>query len=150
MKVVAQISVVAGLALAGSGVTYLVTGAPDRGVACDPAGLKADEICLDQVPDQVVWVDARLRGEWEQSRAPGAVLWNLDPAEDMQAFEAAAMGAMFEARLVVVYCTDEGCGTSRQVAERIRGLGLGTEVKVLFGGWRALSAAGITDSSPVP
>jgi hypothetical protein len=50
---------------------------------------------------------------------------------------------------VIVYCGDENCGLSRQIADKIRGLQLGAEVLVLRGGWRALSEAGrIKDSSP--
>jgi hypothetical protein len=40
---------------------------------------------------------------------------------------------------------------SRQVADRIRALGLGAEVSVLFGGWRALADAGrVKDSGVAP
>jgi hypothetical protein len=70
------------------------------------------------------------------------VLWNLDPAEDMQAFEADAAVRIVASPRVIVYCGDENCGVSRQIAERIRKLDLGAEVFVLRGGWRALSEAG--------
>jgi hypothetical protein len=50
---------------------------------------------------------------------------------------------------VIVYCGDENCGLSKQIAERIIGLGLGADVSVLRGGWRALQEAGrIKGSSP--
>ena len=45
---------------------------------------------------------------------------------------------------MVVYCNNEDCGISRQVAERIKALQLGNEVYVLYGGWRALVAAKLT------
>jgi rhodanese-related sulfurtransferase len=70
------------------------------------------------------------------------VLWNLDPGEDMQAFEAELAPRIAATPRVIVYCSDEACGVSRQVAERIRALGLGAEVSVLHGGWRALYEAG--------
>jgi len=77
------------------------------------------------------------------------VLWNLDPSEDMQAFEAEIAMRIMELPRVIVYCGDENCGLSRQIAERIRGLQLGAEVSVLRGGWRALSEAGrIKGSNP--
>ncbi len=98
---------------------------------------------------EVVWVDARPRKDWEKNGVPGSLLWNLDPAEDMQAFEAEAAMKIAMTPKVIVYCGDENCGVSRQIAERIRAMDLGAEVFVLHGGWRALSEAGrIRGSSP--
>jgi len=80
---------------------------------------------------------------------PGSVLWNLDPAEDMQAFESEIVPKILETPRVIVYCGDENCGLSREVAKRIRALDLGAEVSVLRGGWKALVDAGrIKDSNP--
>jgi rhodanese-related sulfurtransferase len=96
-------------------------------------------------------VDARKRSDWEKNGMPGSLLWNLDPAEDMQAFEAEVAVRVADNPRVIVYCGDENCGVSRQVADRIRALGLGAEVSVLRGGWRALSEAGrVKDSNPKP
>lgn len=153
MSALAQLAVIAAVALAAASGTWLVKGPPQRALACDPATLKPDEVCLAQVPagEPVVWVDARLRAEWRKNGVPGSVLWNLDPTEDMQAFEAELALRVMETPRVVVYCGDENCGVSRQVAARIRALGLGAEVSVLFGGWRALAEAGrVTYSSPAP
>ena len=43
MNAFAQFAVVVGLSLAAAGGTYLVKGAPERKLACDPAELKQDE-----------------------------------------------------------------------------------------------------------
>lgn len=153
MNAIGQLFAIGCISLAGAGGTYLIKGPPERRLACDPATLKSDEVCLEQIPSdsRVLWVDARLRKDWEKTGLPGSVLWNLDPGEDMQAFEAAIAMRIMETPRVVVYCSDENCGLSRQIAERIRGLGLGAEVSVLHGGWRSLSEAGwIKDSSPAP
>ncbi len=151
MKGLGQLAVIAAVSLVAAGGTWLVKGPPERLLRCDPASLKPDEVCLESIPEgaDVVWVDARSRKEWEESGVSGSVLWNLDPAEDMQAFEAdIAMQVAMNPR-VIVYCGDESCGVSRQIAERIRGLDLGAEVSVLHGGWRALSEAGrVRGSSP--
>lgn len=151
MNAFGQFAVIAAIALAAAGGTWLAKGPPDRMVRCDPALLKPDEICLESIPAgmDVVWVDARPRKDWEKNGVPGSVLWNLDPAEDMQAFEAeVAMKAATTPR-VIVYCGSESCGVSRQIADRIRALDLGAEVFVLHGGWRALSSAGrVRGSSP--
>ena len=144
MNALAQFSAVAGLTLAAAGTTWLVRGRPTsppiKVVVCDKAALKDDEICLADVPDDVLWIDARLRGDWERNGLKGSILWNMDPNEDVQAFEAAAASRIFEseAGTVIVYCTSEACGTSRIIADRIRELQLGPTVKILFGGWDAL------------
>jgi hypothetical protein len=146
MKPAGQMAAIVLAALAGAGGTYLVHGPPARGVVCDAAKLKPDEVCLARVMGEwrndVIWVDARPRKEWREQSVAGSVLWNLDQQEDMQAFEAAGAMRMVDGRRVVVFCTNEDCGTSRQVSDRIRSLQLGNEVFVLFGGWRALATAG--------
>ena len=93
---------------------------------------------------RVLWVDARLRAEWQRDGMAGAALWNLDASENMAAFEAEVATRMLDGLRVVVYCDNENCGISRQVAERIKALQLGNEVFVLHGGWSALAAAKLT------
>jgi rhodanese-related sulfurtransferase len=153
MNALGQLAVIAAVALAAAGGTWWIKGPPLRTLVCDPASLQPDEVCLEQIPGDaaVLWVDARPRDEWLRNGVEGSVLWNLDPTEDMQAFEAEAAVRIVETPRVIVYCGDENCGVSRQVAERVRALGLGAEVSVLFGGWRSLSEAGrVRDSSPDP
>ena len=144
MRTFTQIALIAAISVAAAATTFLIKGPPQRLLACDPALLKADEVCLDQLPPdrEFVWVDARSRVEWQESGVPGSILWNLDPAEDMQAFEVEAATRIAVTPDVIVYCSDENCGVSRQVAGRIRALGLGAEVRVLHGGWQALKQAG--------
>jgi rhodanese-related sulfurtransferase len=152
MNSLAQLTVITAAALFAAGGTWLVKGPPVRSLPCDPASLQPDELCLEQVPADaaLLWVDARPRAEWRENGLPGSILWNLDPAEDMAAFEAEAAMRIVETPRVIVYCGDENCGVSRQVAQRIRDLGLGAEVKVLHGGWRALKEAGRISPSPAP
>lgn len=138
-----QLAAIGTISFASAGGTYLIRGAPVRSFVCDPATLKPGEVCLQQIPEDapVLWVDARSRADWEKSGVPGSVLWNLDPTEDMQAFEAETAMRIMEMPRVIVYCGDENCGISSQVAERIKALGLDAEISVLRGGWRALSDA---------
>ena len=153
MNAVGQLAAIAIISLAAAVGTFWIKGPPARTYVCDPATLKPDEVCLQQIltSEKILWVDARLRKDWEKSGIPGSVLWNLDPAEDMQAFEAEIAMQLVETQRVIVYCGDENCGISHQVAERIRALQMGAEVSVLRGGWRALNEAGrvkIKDSNP--
>ncbi|MCX6876705.1 MAG: rhodanese-like domain-containing protein [Verrucomicrobia bacterium] len=146
MTALAQLSAVLALAAAAAGATYWIKGPPSRAVPCDAAALPPDEVCLERVlrewQGQVLWVDARSRAEWERNGMAGALLWNLD--ENQQAFEAEAAGRMIDGPRVLVYCSNENCDTSRQVAEQIRTLQLSNGVFVLHGGWRALAAAKLT------
>lgn len=151
MNAVGQLAAVIAVSFAAAGGTFLIKGPPKRTFICDPAALKPDEVCLEQIPAdaKILWVDARQRSQWEKSGLPGSVLWNLDPGEDMQAFEAEIVPKILETPHVIVYCGDENCGLSREVAKRIRALDLGAEVSVLRGGWQALVDAGrIKGSSP--
>ncbi len=151
MNALGQLTAVVAISAAAAGGTFLIRGMPQGSYICDPATLKPDEICLQQIPSDtaILWVDARPRSQWEKSGLPGSVLWNLDPAENMQAFEAEIVPKILENPRVIVYCGDENCGLSHEVARRIRALDLGAEVSVLRGGWRALVDAGkIKDSSP--
>jgi rhodanese-related sulfurtransferase len=144
MRIGTQLAIIATISLAAAGLTYLVKGPPARSHLCDPATRKADEICLSEItnPSGILWVDARSRAVWQKNGLPGSILWNLDPAEDMLAFEANNAEKIAAAQKVIIYCGDENCGVSRQVAERIRQLDLGPQVLVLNGGWRALKDAG--------
>jgi rhodanese-related sulfurtransferase len=143
MNSVAQLAVISAISLAAAGSTFLAIGPPERTLKCDPASLKSDEVCLESVPtgDDILWVDARSRADWKSNGVPGSLLWNLDPAEDMRAFEAEGAARIVTSRLVIVYCGDENCGVSRQVAARIRALDFGPEISVLHGGWRALEGS---------
>lgn len=146
MNPLAQTAVIAISSLAAAGATFAIRGAPERAFTCDPASLKADEVCLDQIASgaSILWVDARPRKDWVKNGVPGSILWNVDAAEDLRTFEAETAMRIMETPQVVVYCGDENCGVSRQVAQQIRDLQLGAEVSVLKGGWRALSEAGRT------
>ena len=146
---VVQMLVVTGIGLAAAGATWWLKGPPSRVFVCDPAALAEGEVCLEQVlgGEPVLWVDARPRADWERDGVVGSELWNLDPAEDMQAFEAAVAMRLLDAPRVVVYCGDENCGVSRQVADQIRKMGLGAEPLVLKGGWAALRDSGLLKGS---
>jgi hypothetical protein len=115
MNALGQLAAIAFISLAGAGGTLWIKGPPVRKLACDPTTLKAHEVCLDQISPEakVLWVDARLRRDWEKTGVPGSLLWNLDPAEDMQAFEADIAMHLMEAARVIVYC-----GTDPRLADR--------------------------------
>ncbi|MFM2198878.1 MAG: hypothetical protein RLZZ505_2310 [Verrucomicrobiota bacterium] len=143
MNALAQFVAVGAISLAAAGGSWLVRRPPVENPAliCDPAKLRDDEICLADVEGNVLWVDARSRGEWEKNGLKGSILWNMDPKEDLNLFEAEALPHIAAAELVVIYCGSEKCGTSREVAGRIRKMDLGPAVKVLHGGWDAIKGS---------
>ncbi|MDX1680038.1 MAG: rhodanese-like domain-containing protein [Akkermansiaceae bacterium] len=145
-----QALTIGALSLVAAAITWAVVDPPEpEKTSCDPATIPDGEICLQSIDDEqgVLWVDARSRKEWERNGLNDSLLWNLDADEDMNAFEreffmTAAPRASDGTLQVVVYCSDKQCGTSKQVAARIRKLDLPMEVRVLHGGWRALKQAG--------
>lgn len=140
MNSVAQLAVIGLLSSIAAGGSWYLLSEPEspKPFVCDPAAIADDEICLADVMEGALWVDARSRAEWEKNGVEGSILWNFDPAEDAQKFESDAAMKIISAPMVVVYCGSEACGTSRQIAELIRNLELGPEVKVLYGGWDAI------------
>lgn len=100
--------------------------------------LRAGEIRLDdaEVID-VIWVDARNEGAYAEAHAPEALFYD-------QADPTGSMGTILEQwlmqpRVIVIYCADEGCGTSRKIAEELRTNLPDAEIYSLKGGWSAWS-----------
>lgn len=154
MKTVTELLLVVLVATLGAVATWKIAGPPERGVACDPAMLSAEEICLDTLTAEwpegsFLWIDARSEEEWEKNGLPGSI--HLTTVSDVpfdqqleQSFE-----ALSTASRVVVYCTSEACGTSKEVVKRLKELGLIPEVRALYGGWAALKYSELVkDSNP--
>ncbi|PXA02950.1 hypothetical protein DDZ13_14275 [Coraliomargarita sinensis] len=85
----------------------------------------------------VIWVDARDETAFARDHAPEALLYD-------QADPAGSIADILEQwlqnpRVIVVYCSDEGCGTSKKVAEELRANLPDAEIYSLKGGWSAWS-----------
>lgn len=124
-------------------------------VVCDPARLSPEEICLEALAaggSEILWLDARSEADWKRDGLPGSKHLTLggNPSFDQQVEVLAAELAM--APMVVVYCSDVGCGTSKEVVKQLRGLGgLVQQAYALHGGYEALKQAGrIKGSSGEP
>ncbi len=140
MNSFSQIIVIGSVSLVGALASRILVGddTAKRDFVCNEADLKEDQVCLGDVPEGALWVDARSREEWEETGLEGSVLWNMDPKEDAMAMEAEAAAAIFSASYIVVFCGSEACGTSRQVKAKIESLGAGVPIKVLYGGREAI------------
>jgi rhodanese-related sulfurtransferase len=84
--------------------------------------------------DGVIWLDARPEEEFEREHVPGALLLNEDRWSQLLP---PMLAAWSPEKRVVVYCSAEGCGASRDVARRLRKEAGLTNVFVLEGGWEA-------------
>lgn len=138
-----QATIIAVVAMFGSLVVWRVHGPPQR--------LAPDEVELATVLNdwqgEVLWIDARKRAEWEKGGVAGAVLITLDAAENFDALVEEAFPKLAETRRAVIYCGDPGCGSSREVAKRLRSYEFGPEYFALYGGVGALRAAGLVSGS---
>jgi rhodanese-related sulfurtransferase len=81
-----------------------------------------------------IWIDARPQGEFESEHVPGALLLNEDRWNELLP---QVLAAWAPEKRVIVYCSTESCGSSREIAHRLRKEAGLTNVFVLEGGWEA-------------
>jgi rhodanese-related sulfurtransferase len=81
-----------------------------------------------------IWVDARPEVEFEQEHVPGALPLNEDRWNELLP---QMLAAWSPEKRVVVYCGSESCGSSREVARRLRKEAQLKNVFVLEGGWES-------------
>lgn len=79
-----------------------------------------------------IWIDARPEEEFEREHVPGALLLNEDRWNELLP---QMLAGWSPEKRVVVYCSSESCGSSREVARRLRKEAGLTNVFVLEGGW---------------
>ncbi len=141
-----QWAIIVGISLIGGLANRLMDPVEPIAISCDPQTLSADEICLRTVledwENDCVWIDARRRVDWQKNGLPGSLLLTTADGENFDRLLEQAFPVMAEKnKRVVVYCGDVGCGTSREIAKRLREYQLVPEVRALHGGWKALSQA---------
>ena len=81
-----------------------------------------------------MWIDARPGGDYTAAHVPGALLLNT---EEWDSLLPAVLNSWSPDRKVVVYCSKQTCGASREVARRLREEAGLKNVFVLTGGWEA-------------
>jgi rhodanese-related sulfurtransferase len=86
-----------------------------------------------------IWVDARPQEEFEREHVPGALLLNEDRWNELFPH---VLAVWAPEKRVVVYCSTDGCGSSREIAHRLRKEAGLTNVLVLEGGWEAWKKEG--------
>jgi rhodanese-related sulfurtransferase len=85
-----------------------------------------------------MWIDARPDAEFEHEHIPGAIQLNEDRYNELLP---QMLQGWSPEKKVVVYCSSEACGASREVARRLRNEAGLTNVFVLEGGWEAWLAS---------
>jgi rhodanese-related sulfurtransferase len=86
-----------------------------------------------------IWIDARPEEEFAHEHVPGAMLLNEDRWNELLP---QMLAAWSPEKRVVVYCSSESCGSSREVARRLRNDAQLKNVFVLEGGWEAWKGTG--------
>jgi rhodanese-related sulfurtransferase len=81
-----------------------------------------------------IWIDARPEAEFAKEHVPGAILLNEDRWNELLP---QMLATWSPEKRVVVYCSSESCGSSREVARRLREEARLKNVFVLEGGWEA-------------
>ncbi len=134
---VREVFILLGLAaLAGAATKAAHAGAPAWFVQPDADGFSVSrEEIRERWSDEVVWIDARPASEFSEGHHPGAVRLTLEEFDDLlfDHFDSLA-GA---GRPLVVYCDGARCGKSKEIAAKLRDVGL-PEAYYLTGGWGVL------------
>jgi rhodanese-related sulfurtransferase len=82
--------------------------------------------------DAVLWLDARSAQQFAAGHVPGALQLNED---DWNALLPQVLAAWSPERKLVVYCSQQSCNASHEIAERLRNEAGLKNVYVLQGGW---------------
>lgn len=126
-----ELALITGLTLLGIAYSLMRGEAPPPWAAPE---LEAGEIRLaDAAVLEPIWVDARSEAAYTSKHMEGALLLNEANWEE-QIIE--LMGRWLESpRPIVIYCASESCGTSKRIADRLRGDLPDAEIYSLHGGW---------------
>lgn len=121
------------LTLLGAGFSLFIGWASPPWLATQ---LASGEIrVIDAQALDILWLDARPAPDFHKAHIPGA-LW-FDP-EDREAGLVAAVEAWLEKpQPIIVYCSDQACATSRELADWLRSQLPDAEIYSLKGGWAA-------------
>lgn len=148
MRAATELALVLACAALGGLGTWMIAGPPSRVVACDPANLAAEEICLATLKAEwpeggFLWIDARTEEEWKRDGVPGSIHLTTVGGGSFEEQVEANLEQLGTAARAVVYCGSAGCGISKEVVKRLSALGMIPEVRALHGGWEALHQAGL-------
>ena len=125
--------------LAAAGTHFLHPRAPAWFATNEP--LRDDEVSLEIIAQRwhndVVWIDARPRAQYDAGHVPSALLLNEESADQLlfEHFEK----LQDNTKPIIVYCGSEACQTSRKIARFLKEKLPVTPIYVLRGGWKTWS-----------
>ena len=123
--------------LAATATHFLHPHAPIWYAAQEP--LREDEVTLEIIAQRwhndVLWLDARPRTQYDAGHVPGALLLNEEAADQLlqEHFEK----LQDNTNPIIVYCGSEACQASRKIAQYLKDKLPTTQIYVLRGGWNA-------------
>ncbi len=82
--------------------------------------------------DSTLWIDARPDEEFARDHVPGALQLNEDRWNELLP---QMLAAWSPEKRIVVYCSSQSCGSSREIAQRLRTDTALPNIFVLAGGW---------------
>lgn len=100
------------------------------------------EVEISKLPpsDQIIWIDARSRKDYEAGHIKGALLIN----EDCYYVQIGALVQIYNKSLTpIVYCSMEACDSSKNIAILLKKEVGADNILVLHGGWEAVQASNL-------
>ncbi|TLD70951.1 rhodanese-like domain-containing protein [Phragmitibacter flavus] len=111
-----------------------------------------DEVTLASITQQwnndVLWIDARPRSDYETAHIPGALLLNEQEANDLlfDYFET----LQDNTKPIVIYCGSEACQASRKMKDYLRERLPTADIYLLKGGWKSWTTSQSSPATPQP
>jgi len=132
MNLAKEFAIVAAIVAIGSAFS-LISGLAPKPWA-EPEIAPGEIRLEDARPLDVIWLDARDAEAFAEGHIKGAIYFDENAWAD-------SVGKLMETwlarpRPIVIYCSDEACGTSKRVAERLRADLPEAEIYSLKGGWQ--------------
>lgn len=141
-----QAAILLALAAAAAAATHAWhPRAPSWYLVEEPAGEHEINMAavLGQWQGDVIWIDARIREQFEAGHVPGAISLNEQNFKDeiINHLETFQQEAMIKNKPVVIYCGSEKCKASKKIRDELNHIMPIENIFVLKGGWQAWKQA---------
>lgn len=139
VRIVSQVLVLLGLTAIAATLTYFFhPRAPALHAVSEP--MRDEDVSLENIgarwKNDVLWIDARPRGQYAVAHAKGALLINEQESESLLADSLDALTTT--QKPIVIYCSSDSCEAARKVRKYILERVPLEQIYVLRGGWKEL------------
>lgn len=150
MKLISQILLILSAVAILVAITYFVRGAgavekvgheKESQPTAKESSISEGYISIKQANamQNVLWIDARSRAQWQSNGKQGSLFITLDPREDLQLLIEQNMQRLYQAEqakeLVVIYCNQTNCSDSQLVKNALTEAGFELNIKILVETW---------------